>query len=363
MKVLIIYALAGIGHKKAAEAIHRAFSAATKSQAEVILTDALDHTNRLFRWLYPRLYLYLILHIPHLWGFFYYLFNNRFGCIFNKIGTKQLKRYILRLSPDVIIATHFLPAAAAARLKRIGLLNTKLITVITDMYPHYYWISPEADMYVVGMQDTKSNLMQRGIDEERIKVSGIPIDMKFSRHKDSPSSMFRVLVTGGGCGIGPIENMVKEIITIGAKHNALTLIQIVVVCGNNYRLYEHILAFSKNSKLPIKVFGFVDNMDEIMDETDLVITKPGGITVAESLAKELPILAVYSIPGQENENAKLLTKYGVAIEIKNMRFFKEVIVKLINRGLKLSSQYRLMKEKTHILAMPNAAEEVVRLVL
>lgn len=371
MRVLIIYALAGIGHKKAAEAICSAFGSPEPSasprgepraQNEVILTDALDHTNRLFRWLYPRLYLCLVLYIPHLWGFFYYLFDNSAGRIFNCVGTRQLKRYIHKLSPDVIISTHFLPAGAAASLKETGEINSRLITVITDLYPHYYWISSKTDIYVVGVEEAKSKLIKRGIDKERIRVFGIPVDMKFSRKKDIPSPIFRILVTGGGCGIGPIEKMVKEIIVQSIKYNAQGAIKTTVVCGSNQRLYNRLTLFSKNSKFMLKIFGFVNNMDDIMDESDLVITKPGGVTVFEALAKGLPILAVYPIPGQESENAKLLTKYGAAIEVKNMRLFNELIVKLINRGFRLSSQYRLMKEQIKIMAKPNAAEEIVRLV-
>lgn len=370
MRVLIIYAIAGIGHKKAAEAIYNAFGSVKKSDDEILLVNALDHTNRLFGWLYPRAYLFLIRHFPTLWGFIYYILDNKAGVVLNRFGSKKLRDYIRNTLPDVVITTHFFPISAVSHLKRVHSRNTRLITVITDLYPHYFWISPEVDLYVAGADETKMKLIDRGVGPDRIDVSGIPIDEKFltpletnGQKLNSKMSLtgFTLLFAGGGFGIGPMERMVKEVMTQSKLHNVCQKIRIIVVCGNNKTLYDRVSALSKNSALSITALGFIDNMDEVMDESDLIITKPGGITIFEAIAKGLPIVAIYPIPGQEKENAKLLARYKVGVEINSMRLFREFIVKLIVRGIGQSSQYKIMKDRTRILARPDSAERIARL--
>lgn len=365
-KILILHIAAGHGHTKAAEAIAEAFQAKNDSNVQVEIFDALEKTNPLFRRSYSQIYFKMVRWAAWFWGFFYFLTNVRFVYFFlaplrffwNRLQAKSLLDYLRKESFDVILFTHFLPAELCASAKGQGLLQSKLITVVTDVIPHAVWINPGTDFYWVMAEESIKTLVDRGVARERIHIGGIPISERFIKTSESQVASFRnqfglkpdrttLLFTSGSFGIGPTEAILHSLQEIGDR------IQVLVVCGRNKTLYE--VLNKKRYTFPITLFGFVDNMHEIMSVTDLMIAKPGGITMCESLAKGIPIIIMSPIPGQETYNAEWLLRRRAAFQIKTFSEIKEIVLKLSQD----SSFRETIRNSIAKIAKPYAARDIV----
>ena len=155
-KVLVLYATAGIGHKKASMAVKAAFDEMNLKDVEVKLEDALDHTSKFFKWTYLEAYLLMVNKLPSVWGFMYYLTDNFYVNLLvakarrvnNWLSSRNLAKYIISEKPDVIVSTHFFASEVISELKRAGKLNSKLVTVVTDYRLHSWWVSDNTDVYV-----------------------------------------------------------------------------------------------------------------------------------------------------------------------------------------------------------------------
>jgi len=358
MKIIILYASAGGGHLKAAEAIYNYFKGQDKD-LELKLVDALQKANPLFKNTYLAWYYFTVNHAIFLWTLSYKLTDApmlrtvvrwiRF--MVNRLNLGCLASFLINEAPDVIISAHFLPAEVSAYLKRKGKINSRLITVITDFGLHYFWIAQGTDIYGVASDFTRRQLLREGVGDNKIKVSGIPIDAKFLKLENKEilrdrlnidRSKFTVLIIMGSFGMGPVEKIA------GLLYKEA---QILVVCASNKKLYRRLQRkFSGN----IKVFGFVDNVEELMGASDIIITKPGGLTISEALSKELMPIFIWPIPGQETANARILEGYGIGRSVKNILDLKETVLYY------KENPQDLEKAKISIrkIKKPNAAEEL-----
>ncbi len=370
-RILIAYASAGSGHQKAADAIEGALAQFNRGDIEIKKIDTLDYARPIFKKGYIGLYLFLVNKIPRLWGLGYYLFDTRlvYRAIVKPI--RQINNFLYcgalidllkKYRPDVVINTHFLGSEVMAGMKRRGFLkDTTLITVVTDYFMHSFWVDAATDYYCVAQQESKRHLMKRGIPQERIRVFGIPIDMKFALHQeksrlcatlDVRHDIHTVLIGSGGFGVGPVKTLVREI--AGIKD-----VQLLVVCGYNAELKDDINAFVEASGLPIKVYGFVDNMDELMEIADVIVTKSGGMTSSEAMSKGLPMVIIAAIPGQEARNCRYLVKAGAAIEAANVNKAKEAVRKL----LESPQEIERLRNNIRQIKKPNAAYDIARFAL
>jgi len=320
-KILILHASAGHGHEKAARALEQA-CLDVLPQAQVRLYDVLTLTEGIFGRGYKKTYLFLIRYLPWLWGFAYYLTDFPWVYFFlrplrrwvNHWAARRLEERILEERPDVVIATHFLPVEVVGFLKKKKLCHARLITVITDYLAHSFWLDKEVTCYAVGSEETREDLKKRSVLLEKILVSGIPVEKKFAqavpralaRAKLSlDAEGFTVLVTSGGAGVGTMELLAKNLLASRRP------IQLLAVCGTNQKLAEHLQLFAEK-KNRLHVFGFVDNIHELMAASDLVIGKGGGLTVTESLCVGKPMILFGSVPGQETRNAHSMARQGAA---------------------------------------------------
>ena len=191
MKVLIIHASAGAGHRRAAEAIYN-YLKENSPDLDLVLLDALDKTNALFKFDYTKGYSFLVHYATRVWHWAFLATDSKFlrpisrtlARIINCINSQRLIRYFIQENPDVIVSTHFLSSELAADLKKKHKISSKLITVITDYGVHPFWISPGTDLYVVASDFTKDRLVMEGVGVEKIRVLGLPFDPKFLRHFD-----------------------------------------------------------------------------------------------------------------------------------------------------------------------------------
>ena len=367
MKILVTHVPAGSGHQRAAEAIVEAFSY-RQDPAEVLLHDALEGTNWFYQWCFTRGYLDLIHGVPFLWGVMYHLTDikgagplvEQLHRLSNGLHGRHFENYLLQLQPDVVIGTHFFPMEVAATLKSRGLLSAHLITVITDFLPHALWIAPGIDTYVVASEPTREDLLSRGIPPDRIVRIGIPVDPKFSSAADGPAlarrldlapDRFTVLIGSGGAGTGPIVSLVE---TLDKMSDPL---QLLVIAGKNLRLYKRLEALKAKIRHPMKIFGFINNMEELMEVSDILISKPGGLTCAEAMAKGLPSILVHPIPGQETRNAQAMIRMGAAVWASRIQEIPALLKKFRQNPEDLRAMGRNARENS----VPDAALKIAEL--
>jgi processive 1,2-diacylglycerol beta-glucosyltransferase len=364
-KIFIIYANSGAGHRRAAEALNCVIKEYFPS-ADIKLFDALDYMTPTFRKSYPSAYLFAVRHIPKLWGWGYYFLDIRwvdkiargFRRNTNSIQGKCFMKLLVEEKPDLVLTTHFLPNELISWLKKRGQFQTKLVTCITDYYPHAWWKDSGVDLYITPSRDLIPRLIKMGIAAEKIVTIGIPIDPVFGDQTDRietrqklglKKDLFTVLITSGGFGVGPVRKLVTHIQQI------TTPLQIVVICGNNAKLQEDLNELTRKSNHSFRIFGFVQNMHELMAASDVMISKAGGLTSAEAMAKGLPLITLRPIPGQESGNCKFLLKYNAALRVKDENQARLAIESLLNDAEKLRS----LRENMIRIGHPQAAEEIV----
>ena len=332
MKALIVYASAGAGHQKAAEALYE-YLKDTRPDLQLKLVNILDYTSKSFKLLYSKGYIYLISKLPWVWYFFYrlsFLFSNNPVHFYLDYSNSLAFIDLLRNEkPEIVLSTHFLTSSVLTVFKKQkSCHNFRHIAIITDYNLHPFWVGRGVDLYIASCDYIKDELLKRGVDGQRIKVYGIPVSPRFYLSSDRKSLAqklqadplkFTILIITGAIGIGPIEQIVKAL-----ANDA----QLLVVCGKNQRLYKRITQMKFTQ---VKPFPLINNVDELMSISDLVLTKAGGLTITESLIKRLPIIFFASVPGLETANADVINKYGAAFRAKSIAQIKEFIIALKSR--------------------------------
>ncbi|MCK9604277.1 MAG: hypothetical protein M0R66_07970 [Candidatus Omnitrophica bacterium] len=358
MKIFIVYASAGAGHFKAAQALYNQLKEKHK-QVDVRLIDILSQTNALFRFNYSWGYTCLIRYAPFLWRWAFWITANKalrfltgpLASLVGRLNTLHFAKTLIDEKPDYIVSTHFLPPEIATRLKARKKINSKLITVVTDFQVHPFWINRGTDIYVVASGFTKKILVAEGIRGDMVWEFGIPIDEKFTKEYELgplcnklgiEQMKFTILLVTGSSGIGPIEDIAELL------HKDT---QILVVCAGNKSLFKKL---NKRNYENVKVFGFVDNMHELMAVSDMIITKPGGLSISELLAMELVPVFISAIPGQETGNIEALRSYGVGREIKDTGELQAIVSGYKEHPETLAE----IKEKIKQIKKPAAAQEL-----
>ncbi len=359
MKILIAYASAGAGHLKAAEALY-AYIEENFPDVSARMVDVVDESSRFLGFLYRSGYSVLVKYAPWLWAIGFWVTQNRLlrgiirplSDLISRMNTKQFARGLLKENPDIIISTHFLTSEIAAQLKRSGRINSKLVTVITDFGVHPFWLSKGTDIYIAASVFTKELLVKEGVVSDRILDFGIPVKKKFIMPFDRISlaekleihpDRFTLLVMTGSFGIGPIEEVVQM---LSGK------VQILVVCANNQGLFKRL---SLRHDEGLKIFGFIDNVHELMAVSDLIVTKPGGLSIVELLAMELAPVFVSAIPGQECCNALFLEDAGIGRIARSAHEIAGIVLDYKMHPEKLSA----IKAKIQEIRKPYAAKELI----
>lgn len=320
-KVLILYAPCGAGHKMAAKALADYFS--RQAGISVEMKDILDFAPAWYRFIYRDGYYLLIKKFPKLWSLLYQSTeldykNNILVRLARKIENSffgSFYRYLELIKPTELITTHFLPISVLKNKKR----DFKFSVVVTDYYPHTLWISSQVDEYFVASSQVKQLLQQKGIREEDITITGIPVKSMAMGEPDCKHDLFTVLILSGAGGVGDLSAIIKGLEKLAGK------IQVIVNTGLNQKLQAKLAAAAKKSALTIKVIGFTDKIYEYYSMSDAVITKPGGLTVTECLTFGLPLLMINAIPGQEEENARFVEANKAGIMVKDVKQIPAII--------------------------------------
>ncbi len=368
MKALILHAAAGQGHQKIAEVIAKTFRDRGFGPENLRIEDSLNFTSPFFKATYPSIYFQAVKRIPAIWGWCYesldrpglYRLIKPLRSWSNSLHGKKLLQLAVDEDPDVIIMTHFFAPEILGRAKQAGKIRAQMVTVITDFYPHNVWVNDGTDFYWVMSEEGRMSLENRGVPAEKVIVGGIPVDRKFKPAGNRESllrkfgmdpSLFTVLLTSGSFGLGPQEAILDELKAFQGR------IQCLVVCGNN-RIMEKKLS-QKTYPFPVKIFGFVDFMADLMEASHLVIAKPGGSTATETLVKGLPMVVLDPIPGQESRNAQMLKDRNAAFFMRQPEQIKVIMKAVLDHPEVLEFKRQQIRE----LAKPHAADDLVSFVL
>lgn len=369
VKILIVYTTAGIGHRRAAQALKASFEKTTP-EVRAYAVDALNYSNVVFRKMYNRIYLELIQELPDLLGYIYKKYDEedtasstaKIRLLFDKLNTINLKKLIEEYDPHVIVCTHFLALEIFSDMKKRKKLGLPLYGVLTDYYPHAFWVYEHVDKYYVANEESQRNLLRRGIPEGKTLVTGIPIDPTYAELSAKVVSKERlgldkskpvVLLLNGGFGVGKMEEVVKSFQTGEFP------MELLVVAGKNERLLKKLKGMVKTMRPRTQVFGFVENIHELMNASDLVITKPGGLSTSEAMASGLPMVLVDPIPGQEDRNCEYLLEKGVAVRLYDLSDAANKVLSL----LEAREKFEVMKEKARKTAEVHAAQKIAEDVL
>jgi len=321
------------------------------------------HNLNSLGYFYPRgekvidfVYTKTIQHMPQLWGRAYdrkrlvrALAPSR--ALVHHLTFSKVNNLIAKHTPDCFVATQAFPCGLIADFKKHKGLRIPLVAVVTDYHPHRFWVHPCVDRYIVACQEAKEVLTAEGVAEEKIKIVGIPISVKFltAYPKQQVSNEFgfsndlpSLLIMGGGLGLGPFKTIAKELDALEQRF------QIIVVCGKNKGLYDWFVKNKRKFKKPVFTFGYTNQIHKIMDFVDIIITKGGGITISEALAKGLCIIVTNPIPGQEERNVQYLLKEKAVIEARHARLTSAIVGELLRDPKKIYALRERAKEISFI---------------
>lgn len=369
MRVLILHVSAGTGHRRAAEALAAAF-AVVEPEAAVTVSDLLEFTPSLFRETYANGYLRVVRAAPELWGYMYAVsdrkasipWRRKVRSAFNAINTVSLRRFLKDQAPDVVVCTHFMPLEVMATRIFGRRARAPLYCVVTDYAVHALWLVQGVQAYYVATEFARQHLVRKGEEEGRVVVSGIPVAPEFGISQSPADARVKlgldagratILVMCGGFGVGPAVELLE------AFHGSVLPWQMLVVAGASEDMRRDCEEAAHGVGFPVKVFGFVSNVHELMDAADVVISKPGGLTASEVMAKGKPLMIVNPIPGQEQRNCEYLLEAGAATRLYEMEGAPYRLQALLGEPERLAR----LRENARAVGRPHAAVNIVQDIL
>lgn len=372
-KILILYASYGGGHLSAAKSLKN-YIDNNFNDVETNLVDCIKYISKSLDKVTTGAYKEMAKKAPWAWKKVYYHSEkgalSKISSTTNKLMAVKLFHIFKEYNPDLVISTHPFGTQMTSYLKKKGKINCKLATILTDFAPHDQWLVGHqyGDYFFVAHDGMKKALIEDfNVDKSKVFTTGIPLSSKFSSNFDkneiyklfdlNPQKKTILFFGGGAFGLG--KNRPIEILQSLTKY--LDTYQIVAISGKNPKMNaafkEVATALPDSSSL--KIYDFIDKVPEIMSISSLVITKPGGLTISESLASYLPILIINPIPGQEEENAEFLEQSGVALWLR-----KDDSTDIVLRNLLCSEDaLSTMKAKTHNLAHINSTKNICEILL
>lgn len=418
MKILIFSAATGGGHNRASNAL-KSYILSQDKTAEVKIVDVLEQCSSILNKTVTSGYKTLAKNFPDIFGIMYKSSDKKspFSKLVNSLisqFSKKLVPLITDMDPDVVVSCHPFASSMMSMAKQTHNLDVPVISIITDFMPHRAYLGDNVDAYVTASEETATNLSEKyGVDKSKIYPYGMPIFQSFynkdeARAKETfdrlgfSSQLPTVLVMAGSFGVTSILKIYEKLVDIDINY------QIIVITGKNKKLYDafekilnkdlsefetdsftdlvhdqpdrdvinavydnnetlrnelkekvtRIFKRSTNKTKPTKLFYFVDNVEDYMHISDLIITKPGGLTTSESLACGLPMAVFQAYPGQESQNAQFLTSKDAAIVLEKGDTVKQQICELLSDKDKLLQ----MKQNCKNCAPYNASRQIYELI-
>lgn len=368
-KLLLLSVSAGAGHVRAAEALQ---AEATRSfpgwQAEHL--DVMEFVPRLFKRIYADSYLSLVNRHPVFWGYLYQATDQarpdstltRLRKAFEGLNTRKLTARLRAANPDAVVCTHFLPAQLLSKLRRDGAFAQPSWVVITDFDVHSLWVHPHLTGYAVASDEVAARLRDRGLDQARIAVTGIPVHPVFAAPPARAVAAAKlgldplrpiIALMSGGFGVGAIDLMAERLLSIPGDH------QVLALAGRNAPLLQRLEALAAAHRGRLRPLGYTREIEVVMAAADLAVTKPGGLTTSECLAVGLPLIVVSPIPGQEERNSDHLLEHGAALKAHDLAGLEFRVRQLLREPARLER----LRLAARALGRPDAARRILDLAL
>lgn len=364
-KVLFCYISPTSGHQRAAEAV---MSVLRHRHPGVVCEgiNSISYANPVFGKFISRLYLQVLKFAPQVWDVLYdnpivEKATRDLRDLLHIFNTGRIVDVLRQHRPRCIVCTQAIPVGLLSALKARGKIHTPLVGILTDFGVHKYWISPEVDLYLVPTEEIRRRMVRLGVAESRVRVSGIPVDPHFGVRGDKREERAAlglapgrptVLVMGGNYGLGPVED------AVAALRRLPLGIQLIVVCGTNRRLSRDLQKRFGDDR-HVRILGHTRTVHRLMDAADLLISKPGGLTTSESLAKGLPLLIIEPIPGQEERNAQFLMRHGAALRADTL----DELVREVHDAFSVRGRLDRLRDNGRVLARPWAAQDAAEAIV
>lgn len=355
MNVLFLTVSTGRGHTSCAKAVEKKIKS---MGANTYSLDVFGCSHKFLEKAVSEIYLFASGKTPKLYGKYYDWEDYGKGNFVNVISTfnvaikSKIERFIKNNNIDVVVCTHLFAGQLMTLIKdEVETLN---IGIVTDYTIHPKWETTDLDNYIIADKLLIPLAVKKGINEEKLLPIGIPVDEKFSKKADKSEAKRKLgfdekpllFVMMGSMGYGNMQSIINELDSAQGDFN------MAIVCGNNAEALE--TAKSATYKHNVKAYGFVNNVDEFMDAAECIITKPGGLSVTESLAKKLPMIYVEPIPGQEERNIEFLVNGGVGLMVSSV-YTLSMAVSLFFSDDKRRCEIQNAVER---LAKPDAAQKL-----
>ncbi|PIQ84528.1 MAG: hypothetical protein COV75_01790 [Candidatus Omnitrophica bacterium CG11_big_fil_rev_8_21_14_0_20_63_9] len=361
-RILLMYITTSSGHHRASCAIEQTIKRLDPG-ATVVAVDAFQYTSRFVRSAISHSYFSLIRHQPDVWE---YLYDNptvhrrvqQLRTLLHRYHAGKFRQLLETVRPDVIACTQAYPCGVVADFKKHYNYRTPLIGVLTDYAPHLYWFHDTVDVYVVPSEQVKQRFITRGVESQRVRVFGIPIDPQFTEPVDRDAvarslgldpGRPTLLIMGGGGGFGRIREIVTSLDSLPYP------CQLVVLLGTNRTLRTWFQA--QHFRHRVVPLGYTSDVHRLMEVATILVSKPGGMTTSEALAKQLPLVIVNPIPGQEAYNARFLLSQGAAVQAASIDMVRQTVRDLLENP----AQLEVMRKRDAELAHPNAAIDTAKL--
>jgi processive 1,2-diacylglycerol beta-glucosyltransferase len=367
-RVLVLSASVGTGHLRAAEAIAAALRQIAPT-ARIRTADVLSLSTTAFRFCYARMYLEMVRHAPTMLGYIYNridqpvrMGSRRWYWLRVWLEKTQLRPFLALLASepwDLVINTFFLPAEIIASLRLRGQFSAPQSMVVTDFETHRNWVAQPCDHYFTATEEAALYLQYFGVSRAATTVTGIPVHPAFAAPLDRAACLARlglrggrpvVLLLAGGHGAGPIEAPYRALLEVEVP------LEVVVITGRNEKARSLLGAIEVPGRHRSTVLGYTDRMHEWLAVEDLVVTKPGGLTVSEALARGVGLMLINPIPGQEERNSDFLLEQGAAVKANHLPTLAYKVTELLRHPRRLEQ----LKANAHRLGRPRAAFEIAR---
>src|SRR6266446_4225591 len=366
-RILYLYLTKHYGHYAAAVAIDEAVRR-QDSRVESMLLDSFSHANPVLSKVTLKAYLAALKTAPEIWEWMYD--NAEFKVrtakireLLNRGNSRKLQNILTSFKPDIVVCTQAFACGVLASWKQAtGNRRPALVGVLTDFVAHRYWAHDQVDLYIAPNAATKETLVSQGVPAERVKVTGIPVNHRYL-HPAPKDAVYEslglkpglplILLMGGSLGLGPMKSVIRKLDKLPQPF------YIIAITGKNEELKERLERKGQKLRHPTKIFGFVGNVQDLMDAAEMVVTKPGGITTAECLIKRLPMIIINPIPGQEAKNTEYLLSHRVAVQAEDANDVRLFVDEFLRNPEKL----RQMREAAAALGCPQAADDASRDIL
>lgn len=359
LNLLFLSVSLGLGHHQARQALEDAF---LSLPLDITLNekDTVDYLSSSERILTREFYQFELKYAPWLYRGFYQFTDtprsfNFITPLLLKTGLSSMQKDIFYYKPDVVINTFWLPAALVGQLEK----RPFNVLIMTDYAVHHHWVRPEVDLLLVPHEETRCELIDRGLSSKKVLATGIPIARQFTslHDKDITKAFLRrkhglhpewptILLSAGGTGAYRMGEVLRVLGNLGRR------VQVILLAGTKKRGREYF------GGACLHHIGFSEQFPELLAASDVVVGKAGGLTVAEATALGIPMVIFQPIPGHEEGNARFLERHGAGVWVRNEKNLRREILRVLD-----DEYYEKMSQAAFTIGQPTAASKVAQLVL